>query len=60
MDVAVELGAGGGFTLSRDLVLEVGRMVTACKISREVKRPSYLRVGNLGAQLVPGEVKGGN
>ena len=35
-------------------------MITTCKISREVERPPYLGAGNLCAQLVPGELKGGN
>ena len=50
LDVAVELGAGGasGFTLRRDRVLEMGRMITTC---------SHLTAGNLGAQLVPGKLK---
>ena len=60
MDVAVELGAGGGFPLDRDLVLEVGRMITTCKVSREIEWPSHLGAGNLSAQLVPGKLKGGN
>ena len=64
MDVAVdsELGAGGGFTLSRDRVLEVGRMITTCKVSSEIEWPraSHLGAGNLSAQLVPGKLKGDN